>query len=398
MSRPEQHARYRFGTYWLAPGRRELLDSGGKIVTLTPKAFDVLSYLVQRPGQLVTKRSLMEAIWPNQVVEENTLAQAISTVRHALQDNAREPRYVATVPGKGFQFVAEVDAHHAGVARDTASAPDREMEHQTIRFCPTPDGVRLAYAIAGEGSPIVRTAHWLSHVEYDWRCPVYHHLLRDLSTGHRLIRYDHRGNGLSDWDVPELSLEAFVSDLESVVDVSGVQRFALLGSSMGVPVAITFAARHPDRVSHLILHGGTASPLHTDEDIEAFAHVLRTGWGESNPAVRQMLTTLLMPDCTLEEQHALNELQRLSASPENAARTLFAICRMDVAALLVRIRVPTLVCHAREDGTVPVDAGRRIAASIPGARFVLLESRNHILLEHDPSTARFKRELLAFIA
>jgi pimeloyl-ACP methyl ester carboxylesterase len=340
----------------------------------------------------------MEAVWPKLTVEDNTLAQAVSAIRHALGDDARAPRYVATVPGRGFQFVAEVKAQGDWATTHDPAARPHATQHQAIRFCTTRDGVRLAYAVAGKGSALVRTAHWLSHVEYDWHCPVYHHLLRDLSSHHQLIRYDHRGNGLSDWDVPEISLERFVSDLESVADVTGAPRFALLGMSMGVPVAITYAVRHPERVSHLILHGGSPSPLHTDRDADAFAHLLRSGWGQSNPAMRQMLTTMLMPDCTLEEQHALNELQRLSASPENAARTLYAIHRMDVSSLLGRVQTPTLVCHASEDGAIPVDAGRRIAASIPGARFVLLESRNHILLEHDPSTARFKQELLGFIA
>lgn len=283
------------------------------------------------------------------------------------------------------------------VTDELAHTPSRALAQQTIRFCSTRDDVRLAYAIAGEGYPIVRTAHWLSHVEYDWACPVYHHLLRDLSDGHQLIRYDHRGNGLSDWDVPALSLEVFVTDLESVIDVSGAERFALLGMSMGVPVAVTYAVRHPHRVSHLILYGGSASSLYTDENALALAHLLKINWGQSNPAMRQMFTTMLMPDGTLEEQHALNELQRLSASPENAARALWAIHRMDVASLLSRVEVPTLVCHAREDGAVPVEAGRKLAGSVPGARFVLLESRNHILLEHDPSAARVKKELLAFI-
>lgn len=396
MTTLEQYSAYEFGTYRLHPARRELTTLGGRIVPLTPKAFDALCYLVEHPGAPVAKKALMKVLWPNVIVDENTLSQAISAVRHALGDKAQSPHYIATLPGRGFQFVAPVRAHEGSVTAAPAGASRTGSPRQTIRFCTTPDGVRLAYAISGEGSPLVRASHWLTHLEYDWESPIYRHLLHGLSSRHQLIRYDHRGNGLSDWDVPELSLDTFVTDLETVVDASGVQRFALLGMSMSVAVATAYAVRHPQRVSHLILHGGYASPFGSPEDAEAIARLFREGWGRSNPAVRQMMTTTLIPDSTLEEQQALNELQGLCASPENAGRITMAIFSMNVESLLSRIEVPTLVTHSRGD-SVPLECGRRLAAAIPGARFVVLESRNHALLEHDPATARFMDELHAFI-
>jgi pimeloyl-ACP methyl ester carboxylesterase len=285
------------------------------------------------------------------------------------------------------------DAHTAR----KAAAADISSPRQSIQFCTTPDGVRLAYASTGEGYPLVRTAHWLSHVEHDLESPVYRHLLSDLSRRHRLVRYDHRGNGLSDRDVAEISLATMVTDLETVVDAAGLERFALMGLSMGGPVSIAYAVRHPERLSHLVLFGTFAKGTFTDAEVDAMATLMLQHWGRSNPAFRQMFTTSAMPDATSEESNWFNEQQLLTTSAENVVRILRAIQVMDVTDLLSDIRVPTLVLHVRDDGTIPLEAGRRMAARIPGARFVLLEGRNHMLLEHDPASQRFKEELFAFL-
>jgi pimeloyl-ACP methyl ester carboxylesterase len=234
-------------------------------------------------------------------------------------------------------------------------------------------------------------------VEYDLQSPVYRHFLTDLSRHHTLVHYDHRGNGLSDRDVPEISLRTMLIDLETVADAAALQRFALMGLSMGGPVSIAYAAKHPERLSHLVLHGTFARFVRPDSEVEAFATLMKEHWGRSNPAFRQMWTTSCMPDATPEEQHWFNELQRLTTSAENAVRIMRAIHAMDAMDLLGSIRVPTLVLHARDDATVPLEASRTMAARIPGARFVLLESRNHMLLEHDPASRRFKEELFAFL-
>jgi pimeloyl-ACP methyl ester carboxylesterase len=282
-------------------------------------------------------------------------------------------------------------------APGTALVDDSTRQRAAVQFCTTPDDVGLAYAISGTGSPILRTAHWLSHVEYDLESPVYRHLLTDLSRDHTLVRYDHRGNGLSDREVPEISLRTMVIDLETVADAAGLERFALMGLSMGGPVSVAYAVKHPERLSHLILYGTFARFLRSDTEVEAFATLMMQHWGQNNPAFRQMWTTMTMPEATLEEQHWFNELQRLTTSAENAVRIMRAIHAMDVMDLLGSIRVPTLVLHARDDGTIPLEAARNMAARIPGARFVQLESSNHMLLEHDPSSRRFKKELFAFL-
>jgi len=275
---------------------------------------------------------------------------------------------------------------------------------QEIHFCVTPDKVRIAYGVAGDGPLLVKAANWLSHLEFDWSSPIWRPWLQELSRHHRLVRYDERGCGLSDWDVDEFSVEAWVRDLETVVDALSLERFALLGLSQGGPVAIAYAVRHPERVSHLILYGtyarGSARRGYSQEAMEEYQALLtltRSGWGRDIPVYRQLFTGTFAPDATELQMRSFNELQRVSTSPQNAVRFLEAFNQIDVTALLPQVQASTLVLHAREDQRCPFDEGRRVAADIPGSRFVALESRNHILLEQEPAFATFIREVRKFL-
>ncbi len=285
---------------------------------------------------------------------------------------------------------------------DTMSGIEAAKLKQEIKYCRAPDGVRLAYAISGSGPPLVKTANFLNHLEYDWESPVWRHVVRGLSLEHTLVRYDARGNGMSDWDVDELSFDAWVSDLETVVDAAGVDRFPLLGISQGCAISIAYAVRHPERVSHLVLYGGFAvggnkrSPREKEERM-AMATLMRTGWGADNPAFRQMWSGQFFPGGTTEQFDSFNELQRRTTSPECAARYVETTGDFDVTGLLGKITAPTLVMHVRGDARVPFDAGRQMAAGIPGARFIALQGQNHLFLEHEPASARFFEELKLFL-
>lgn len=275
---------------------------------------------------------------------------------------------------------------------------------QEIRFCTATDGVRIAYATSGSGPPLVKAANYLTHLEHDWNGPVWRHWLRGLGQHHTLVRYDERGCGLSDWDVTDYSIDAWVRDIEAVVDELGLERFPLLGLSQGASVSVAYAVKHPEKVSHLILLGGYARGRFnrnlTDEEMlqaETMINVIRVGWGKENPAFRQLFSTMLMPDGTPEQHEWLNELARLSSSPENTAVMERAFYQIDVTDLAPQVTTPTLVLHARADGSIPAEEGRLLAALIPNARFVLLESRNHILREEEPAWARFMAELHAFL-
>ena len=305
--------------------------------------------------------------------------------------NITEPvRVYAVKPGGG------------GPGPETPAAEPRAMQ-QEIRFCTAPDGAQIAYATVGRGPPLVKAANWLNHLEYDWQSPVWRHLLHGLARNHRLIRYDERGNGLSDWEVEDISFEAFVSDLETVVDAVGIERFPLLGISHGVAVSIAYAVRHPERVSRLILYGGYAKGRRkrgsqaSSEEAAALETLMRQGWGQENPAFRQMFTSLFMPGATSEQAQSFNDLQRITTSPENAVRIRRTIDEIEVSDLLPQVAVPTLVLHCRDDAVSPFDLGRRMAATIPGARFVALEGRNHMMLEDEPAWPRFLNEVERFL-
>jgi eukaryotic-like serine/threonine-protein kinase len=274
---------------------------------------------------------------------------------------------------------------------------------QQIHFCTTHDGTRIAYATVGEGPPIVKAANWLSHLEADWQSPIWRHMLREFARDHTFVRYDERGNGLSDWNCNDLSFNAWVDDLESVVDAAGLDRFPLLGISQGGSVAIAYAVRHPEKVSHLILYGAYArgwAKRDSPEEIEqrqAQLTLVRLGWGKDNPAFRQLWTSLYAPDATPEQAGAFNELQRISTSPDNAVKLLTEMGNIDVVDLLSQVKVPTLVLHCRDEAGVPFEEGRMLAGTIPGARFVPLEGRNHLLLEGAPSWGKFVTEIRRFI-
>ena len=260
------------------------------------------------------------------------------------------------------------------------AAPNAVDLRQEIRFCTAPDGVQLAYSKIGQGPPLMKTGNWMTHLEYDLESPIWRHLYRELAKDHTLVRYDARGNGLSDRTVDEISFDAFVRDLEAVADAADVTRFTLLGISQGCAVSIAYAVRHPERVSHLILYGGFAlgwnkrvrSADQKEEDA-ALVTLMRLGWGKENPAFRQLFTSQFMPGATKEQADWFNELERITVSGDVAARIFEAVGEIDVTAMLPQVSVPTLVLHARDDARVPFEAGRRMAAGIPGARFVTLE-------------------------
>jgi pimeloyl-ACP methyl ester carboxylesterase len=291
--------------------------------------------------------------------------------------------------------------------RDRATphqAQTAQMDQQ-VYFTSSIDGVRVAYATAGSGPPLVKTANYLSHLEFDWESPVWRHWLTELSRDHMLIRYDERGTGLSDWVVEDLSFASWVNDLEAVVDALGLERFPLLGLSQGGPVALAYAVRHPEKVSHLILFGSYARGwLHrnlTDnkrEEERIMIDLMRVGWGRDNPAFSRVLSTQIMPEASSEQMRALDELARISATPENAVKLEMEMHRIDVQALAAQVRVPTLVIHPKGDGAVPFDEGRYLASLIPRARFVTLESRNHILLAQEPAWEKFVTTLRHFLA
>jgi pimeloyl-ACP methyl ester carboxylesterase/DNA-binding CsgD family transcriptional regulator len=275
---------------------------------------------------------------------------------------------------------------------------------QQVGFVAARDGARLAYARLGEGPPLVRAAHWLSHLELDRWSPVWHDFISELSQGRTLIRYDERGTGLSERDVADVSFEAMVSDLERIVDGLRLERFSLLGMSQGGAIAIAYAARHPERIDALVLCGAYARghrhagrSRHQREEADLLLELIRVGWGTADPKFRRVFATMFLGDGSPALYEAFDQLQRVSASPQTAYRLREMFGTIDVTGECETVRAPTLVMHRRDDAVVPFEEGRLVASLIPGARFVPLEGRSHILLPGEPAFQAFFEALGAFL-
>ena len=278
------------------------------------------------------------------------------------------------------------------------------VSHQQVRFCTTGDGVRIAYATSGSGPPLVRVSGWLTGLEHDWQCAVSRPWLTELSLDHTLVRFDPRGSGLSDRSVQGLSLDDWVSDLEAVVDAAGLERFPLLGVGHGGAIAIAFAARHPERVTRLVLFCSSvrgafapgADPK-SQRDARVMEQMLELAWSHDVPALRDAFVRLYVPEASLERARELGDLQRGTADRQQARRLWQALNSLDVSVTASRVQCPTLVAHAAEDAVVPLEQGRVLAALIPTARLLTLEGRNHILLDDEPAWQEFLVDLRRFL-
>jgi pimeloyl-ACP methyl ester carboxylesterase/DNA-binding winged helix-turn-helix (wHTH) protein len=391
---------YAFGPFRLEVRERRLLRDG-TVVALAGKAFDALVMLVEGANALQKQDALMDRLWPDIAVEQNSLQQCVSLIRKALSDAPSVE--LETVRGQGYRLHAEVREVSSSSARAPRVSPHDGLTAQRTHFCSAHDGARLAYASLGDGPPLVKAANWLNHLELDWQGPVWKHWLELLSAEHRLIRYDARGNGLSDWKPPSISFEDFVADLGTVFDAAKVDRAPVLGISQGAAVAVAYAARYPERVSGLILIGGCARGWRVKQKakltqrMEALRVLMRQGWGSDNAAFRQIFTTSFFPTGTKEQTEWFNELQRQTTSPDNAADILSALGDLDVRDELARVRAPTLVVHSRIDAVVPFKDGLELASGIRGARFVALDDANHLLMDGEPGWIRFTAELSSFL-
>lgn len=378
-----------------------------------------------RRMRLIVLKALIERLEETPALQSDRLAEAVAIEpydpelhrrliaalkragrnKEARRQKDASEKTLADIDGFSARPLAEALSEKpiAAAAEITPASPAASAFRQEVRFCKSRDGTGIAWASVGEGPPIVKTANWLNHLDFDWESPVWRHVFRGLARKNRLVRYDSRGNGLSDWSVDTFSVDVLTEDLEAVIEASGVGEFALIGISQGCAVAVAYAVRHPDRVRRLVLIGGYArgwnrinSPK-VVEQTEAMITLMRMGWGQDNPVFRQLFSSLFMPDAPPENHQWFNELQRLTATPENAAKLLRACGEVDVTALLPQVKAKTLVVHSRGDMRVPFNSGRELAAGIPDARFVALDTRNHLLPENDPEWPRLLREIDEFL-
>ena len=393
---------YRFADCQLDPRQFELRRAG-RLVHVEPQVFTLLAHLIEHRDRVVAKTELLDAIWGGRFVSESALTSRVKMLRRAVGDDGNSQRVIATVHGVGYRFVAEVELAVTPAA-PVEITPTITRPPQQIRYCVSPDGVRVAYAISGTGPPLVKAANWLTHLDLEWSSPIWSHWIDGLAQQHRLVRYDERGCGLSDWEVADFGFDAWVDDLELVVDAVGLERFPLLGVSQGGAVAIAYAVRHPERVSHLILAGaycrGRLARARTAEEHEEAALDLqlgRIGWRHDDPTFRQVFASQFLPDGDRVLWDAFNDLQRATTSTENVVRFLDEFAQIDVSALAPRVSCPTLILHARDDLRVPRSQAQDLAALIPDSELRFLESRNHIFTAGEPAWPVFRAELERFL-
>ena len=390
---------YFFEDYAVDQDRREC-RRGREFVPIEPQVFDILLHLIRNRHRVVSNDELIEAVWDGRIVAESTLSSRISVMRQVLGDSGESQRLVRTIPRKGYRFIAEIQ--EAGTRPNLEIGGTKSIQRgnaapakQTMTFCRTSDGINLAVASVGEGPVVVRAAHWATSIEYDWQLPMTGPLLQRLTANFRVVRYDGRGIGLSDRTVSALSFQTMLDDLEATVDSLGLKRFALLGISGGAATSIAYAVRHPERVSKLVLYGSyplgrnkRGSPQQIDE-AKAFVTMVQSGWGSETSAFIRSFFSFWLPTASPEQLQSFIKTQCASHSGDIAVKLRAALDDIDIADLLARVRVPTLVFHCIRDALVPFDQGRRVAASIPDARFVALDSDNHALLPEEAAWAIF---------
>lgn len=394
--------RFAFEDCVLDLDRREL-SKGGTAVELEPQVFDLLAFLVGNRDRVVSRDDLIAGVWNGRIVSESALASRINAVRRAIGDDGSAQRLIKTIVRKGFRFVGEAnELTETGPASTRMPAAGPGSLTQNITFCRTDDGVNIAMATVGEGPALVKTGHWLTHLDHDWQSPIWAPMLKRLAARVRLVRYDGRGIGLSDRDLADISFAAFERDLAAVVEAANLERFALLGLSQGGATAASYAAHHPERVSRLILCGAYAQGRNRRGSTvdaatsQAMLAMMEQGWGNPDSAFMRAFSSLYLSDASREMLDWFADMQRMSATGDMAARLRVASDEIDIVDLLPQIKVPTLVIHARHDHVAPLEQGRMLAARIPGARFVTVESENHVPVPDDPAWELLMREIEAF--
>jgi pimeloyl-ACP methyl ester carboxylesterase/DNA-binding winged helix-turn-helix (wHTH) protein len=404
---------FQFGAYQLDLDARRL-RRGGQYVHLEPRTFDLIWHLVSNRERVVPKQELREKVWAGQYVTDSALSTALRTARIAVGDAGERQEVIRTVYGRGYQFIARTTASSEGATTVTdesdadpfsLSGGSTAADVETIRFCHAEDGTRIAYASSGTGPPLVKAANWLTHLSLDRATPLFAHWFNSLCRNRRVIRYDERGGGMSEWCGTRFSPEDWVEDLNAVVADAGLDRFALLGIGKGAATAIAYAALCPERVSRMVLVSaytvGRWARARTElerraADVEL--ELARIGWLSGDRGFLRADAAPFMIGASADDWDAYAALQLQTTSLENAIRIHEALYRMDVSDLARRVACPTLILNSRDDEKVPVSHAVELASLIPGSELTLLESRNHILTAAEPAWPDLVRLVDEFLA
>ncbi|MEU1553170.1 alpha/beta fold hydrolase [Streptomyces scabiei] len=398
---------YRFGQYALDADRRRLSHDGQR-VDVESQALELLCHLVEHRGRVVPEDELRDRVGHGHAVSGAALAAVLRTARLAVGDSDTRQRLIRAVRPHGYRFIAQTTVDSTAPATPLAApgAPTgADADREVIRFCRSADGTRIAYALTGEGPPLVKTANWLTHLDLDRTSPMWAHWFDGLTCGRQLVRYDERGCGLSSWDMSSFTLDDLVADLDAVADAVGLDRFPLLGVSQGGAVAVAYAALRPERVSHLILTSAYArgqqirADSHAERDAaDVDLNIARAGWRSQDSSFLRYFASQFLADATPAEWDAFAAYQRQTTSVANGLRFLEEFSRIDVSDIAGEVTCPTLIIHSRDDARVPVAQALELATLIPDSRLVLLDSRNHLFTADEPAWPSFLTHLHHFLA
>jgi len=359
------------------------LWKSGNVVDLEPQVFMLLVFFVERPGQLVSRDDIVEAVWGGRIVSDSTISTRINAVRRAIGDDDPANRIIETLSKRGYRLTAEVTPRDAG----NSYSSSKQLQHdQFVRVARSADGTILAYATTGDGPSLMRAGHFLTHLNFDWESSLRRPLLDRFGEHFELTRFDQRGTGLSGPPETDFSLDRLVEDMLAIADSAGLEQFPIWASSQGVPVSIAFAAAYPERVSRMVLYGGFVQgrAIRNDQtksvQAETLVDLITEGWGKPEGAFGKAYATLFMPDATSDQINDMSQMQLASATPEAAVALRRSIDSFDVSGFLKDVKVPVLVIHVTEDSVNPLSQSRFMASELPCAQLRVLEGRNHVPL------------------
>ena len=391
--------RYEFATCVLDT-ESHTLTRGGNLQAVEPQVFDLLLLLVENAGNLVTRDAIIARVWGGRIVSESAVSARITAARKAVGDDGKRQAIIRTVARRGLQFVAEVSV---GPPDQPKRAPKASADALRIRYATATDGAKLAYSVHGSGPPLLRTIYFPHHLELNWREPFERSLIDMLSENNTLIRYDERGTGLSDLELPEFNLEQSADDMLAVVDTLGLDKVAIHGVSSGAMNAVQFAANYPDRVSKLVLEAGYVDGrVRRHQGTDGAAHepilsMVREGWDQPGHAFIMAYVLMYFPQAPMELIEGTGRIIQESTSAKNAALVRDGCNQMSIAPLLEHVKAPTLVVHSRGDNVHPVSEARKMAGGIPGAELLVLETANAMILPFDPCWEEYCAAIREFL-
>ncbi len=385
---------YRFADCELDTASQRL-SRGGSEVAIEPQVFDLLRLLVENPSRLVTRDEIVDTVWGGRIVSESAISARISAARRAVGDDGKRQEVIRTHHGRGLELIVQVETTTA-----TAPAGQDQTDAPRVRYTLSERGHSLAYLVSGSGPPLFQFDGPPMSKEKAWHIPVLRDGYMAYREGRTFVQMDWAGTGLSEAFDDTLSIEENVEDMISVADAAGIDRLALMSESGACMEAVTLAAKHPDRVTRLIIVGGYAEGRELREKEghpEFLKTMMQAGWDQLEGGIATAFMTAYFPEGPAVAMPQLVGLMQQSASRAFMLSNREKSNNASITHLLAQVRCPTLIVQGRNDAVHPLVQAQKLAAGIPDAELLVLESANHLPLPGHPSWDGFIRALRTFL-